>query len=180
MSQRNQQVGICILIGGSKVAYGQRIAGKVSRKARRRIHHERGPAYNEGIGRGDGGNGTGQHILVERLFVRALHRKLDAAAARRGTQARPRHPSCSREHPTRRYRPRRTTGKCCDGPIRAAQTLAVSRPSDAGRRYFASLRRRACRRALQLGQLGVAAVGLSVKRDHLGAVKSKNSAGCAS
>lgn len=25
---RNQQVGICILIGGSKVAYGQRIAGK--------------------------------------------------------------------------------------------------------------------------------------------------------
>ena len=37
---RNQQVGICILIGGSKVAYGQRIAGKVSRKACRRIHYE--------------------------------------------------------------------------------------------------------------------------------------------
>ena len=36
---------------------------------------------SEGIGRGDGGNGTGQHMLVERLFVEH-YIGLDAAAAR--------------------------------------------------------------------------------------------------
>lgn len=58
------------------------VASKVTREARRRIHHERGSAHDEGVGCGDGSNGAGKHALIERLFVED-HIGLDATAARR-------------------------------------------------------------------------------------------------
>ncbi len=115
------------------------------------------------------GNGTGQHMLVERLLVEH-HIGLDATTARGARRHARGILVLARANPLGAIdRSARLANVAMDRSVQLKHALRarhLMQAVDVLRHHDIELAS-----SLQLGELGVTAVGLSVKRDHLGAVK---------